>query len=244
MNLVALIILIGIIALPVATIPLVKAQAGQVTINPTADTYVDFVDQNSNYGNQTYLSIAKFDSPLIEERRIWLKFNLTSIPDGAIVDNATLRLYCYRADTAYNVYARSSSDVSWTELTLTWSNMPSYNATSMDMEQVATPNRWYNWSVTYAVQRAIDVTHGGSDIVTIVLQETTVRSYSWVSFYSKEGYSNYPELTVHWGDVVPEFPSFLILPLLVLATLAVAFYKRKTERATKPVSDYAICPHE
>jgi len=236
MNLVALIILIGIIALPIATIPLVNAQEGEATINPIDDTYVDFDNQNSNYGGQTSLYVEKYQDSFENtwERRIWLKFNLSAIPDGAIVDISTLRLYCYWTSETYNVYAHSSSDTSWTELTLTWSSMPSYNATSMDIEQVATASRWYNWSVTYAVQKAVDGIHGGPDMVTIVLLETSFRSLlSWVVFYAKESFSYYPELTVHWSGIVPEFPSFLILPLFMIATLLAVIVYRKRPKMSK-----------
>lgn len=229
-NLVALIILIGIIVLPIAAIPLVNAQEGQASINPTDDTFIDFSQQDSNYGGQTNLYVEKFQQSQDNwERRTWLEFNLSSVPEGATVDVAILRLYCDSALETYDVYAHSSSDASWTELTLTWSNMPSYNNTSMDVEQVATPNRWYNWSVTYAVQKAVDGIHEEPNIVTIVLQETSFRSpVSYVTFSSKEDSSHHPELTVHWSGVVPEFPSFPILPLFMIATLlTVIVYRRK-----------------
>jgi endoglucanase len=230
MSLVTLIILVGITVLLIAAIPLVNAQEGQASINPTDDTFVDFSNQNSSYGGQTNLYIEKFQQSQNNwERRTWLKFNLSSVPEGATVDVAILRLYCGSALDTYNVYAYSSSDTSWTELALTWFNMPSYNTTAMDMEQVATSSRWYNWSVTYAVQKAVDGIHGGPNVVTIVLQETSFRSpVSYVTFSSKEDSSHHPELSVHWGGVVPEFPSFPILPLFMIATLlAVIVYERK-----------------
>ena len=230
-NLIVLAVLLCSLALPVAVVRTVNAQEGQVTINPTDDTYVDFDNQNSNYGGQNNLQVSKYHDSFenMWEERIWLKFNLSSVPDGAIVDTATLRLYCSIASETYNVYAHACSDISWTELTLTWSNMPSYNASSMDTEQVATSYRWYNWSVTYAVQKAVDGISGGPGIVTIVLLETSFRGLiSWVAFNSKESFSYYPELTVHWSGQVPEFPSFLILPLFMVATLlAIIAYKRK-----------------
>ncbi len=105
----------------------------------------------------------------------------------------------------------------------------------MDMEQVATATRWYNWSVTYAVQEAVDGIHGGPDMVTIVLLETSFRGlFSAVNFYSKEVASPplpyHPELTVHWSGIIPEFSSIIILPLFMLATLLTAIvYRRKSK---------------
>jgi len=76
---------------------------------------------------------------------------------------------------------------------------------------------------------AVDGIHGGPDIVTIVMLETSFRSLlSSVTFYSKEGSSYYPELTVHWSGIVSEFPSIAILTLFMIATLlAVIVYERK-----------------
>jgi hypothetical protein len=53
---------------------------------------------------------------------------------------------------------------------------------------------------------------------------------SSISFNSKEfSISDYaPTLTVHWSGVVPEFPSFLVLSLFMIATLlAVIVYRKK-----------------
>jgi hypothetical protein len=229
-SLVISIILLGIIVLPVAVVPLVHAQEGEVTINPTADTFVDSVNDKTNHGEMQYMLVSRQTESM--EDRIWLKFNLSSVPDGAIVDMATLRLYCINSgDPTYNVYAHSSSNISWTELGITWANMPSYNTTSMDMKQVATTYRWYNWSVTYAVQNAVDGIHGGPDAVTIVLLETTVRGYNVVTFNSKEGPTySFPELTVHWSGIVPEFPSFLVLPLFMMTTLMTIIVLKRRHR--------------
>ncbi len=225
-----LVILISQIAL----IPLVSAQEGEVTLNPTDDAYVDDVTAVGNHGNASSLRVGKYQDLdfMPWEYIVWLKFNLSSVPDGAVVDVATLQLYSYAVPEIYNVYARFCSNNSWTELTLTHANMPVFNATSMDSEAVATSSKWYNWTVTDAVQQSVDGIFGGTDMVTIVLLETSLHgpgSDLTVSFYSKEGPDLYmPKLTIHWTDIVPEFPSFLVLPLFMIATLLSAIiYRRK-----------------
>jgi hypothetical protein len=159
-----------------------------------------------------------------------LKFDLSSVPNGAVIDEATLMLYAYLVGETFNVHAYSCSYNSWTELTLTYSNMPSYSTTSIDSILVATNNQWYNWSVFDAVTNALN---SNSKAVTIVLSEPSPHSSaSSISFYSKEapvflgtGYS--PKLTVHWSSVVAEFPTFLILPFLMITIIAVVLYKKK-----------------
>ncbi len=225
-----LVILISQIAL----IPLVSAQEGEVTLSPTDDTFVDDVTAVGNYGNASSLRVGKYEYPYVGpvESMVWLKFSLSSVPDGAVVDVATLQLYSYAVPETYNVYARFCSNNSWTELTLTHANMPVFNATSMDSEVVTTSSKWYNWTVTDAVQQSVDGIFGGPGMVTIVLLETSLHGAGMdltVFFYSKEGSDLYmPKLTIHWNDVVPEFPSFLVPTLFMIATLlAVIVYRRK-----------------
>jgi hypothetical protein len=158
-----------------------------------------------------------------------LKFDLSTIPNGALVDEATLQVYAYTVSETANVDAYSCSNNSWTELTLTYSDMPSYDATSLDTTTIASSDRWYNWSVVDAVRS--DVT-GNFNAVTMVLGDPSPHSsYSVITLYSKEAYvyiTDYsPILTVHWTGIIPEFPSLLTLSLLMIGTLlAIVFYKR------------------
>jgi hypothetical protein len=222
----------------------VSAQVGEVTLKPTDDTYVDSSNPNSNYGEQNYLQIANYNSEINSnetyESIVWLKFSLSAVPDGAVIDGATLQLRTSSVDGSFNVNAYSGSDflnvsavVSWTELTLTYSNMPSYNTTSMDSVLVATSGQWYNWSVVDAIRDALDNT--GRTVTMVLLDPSPHGLLSSVSFDSKEfSISDYaPTLTVHWSGVVPEFPSFLILGLFTMATLlAVTVCRKRYARKT------------
>ena len=204
---------------------------GQVVVNPVDDTYIESWSPNSNFGGQGSLEISNYEHyGETRQRIIWLKFNLSEVPDGAVVDVAILELYSNSVPETYNVYAHSCFDNSWTELTLTYSNMPTFNLTQMDLAVVSRPSEWYNWSIVDAVKGAIDGVYGGSNILTIVLLETSTRGdLSSVSFYSKEETTLYkPKLTIHWNDIIPEFPSFLILLLfMILTLLTVIVYRRK-----------------
>jgi hypothetical protein len=232
---IAIVLVLSLILVSLLTIKVVNAQAGQVTLKPTDDTYVEYSNQNSNYGGQTHLDIEYFiiGTPPYQLTYIdivWLKFNLSSVPDGAVVDVATLQLYTLTTGETFDVHTYSCSDNSWTELTLTYSNMPSYNTTSMDSALVATGYQWYNWSVVDAVT---NVLNSHSSAMTIVMNEPSPHSaFNNVWFDSKEApvyvtdYS--PKLTIHWSSVVPEFPTFIVLPLFMIATLlAVIVYRKK-----------------
>jgi len=234
-------LLLGILISQIAFIPLVSAQEGEATLNPTDDTFVESYTPVGNFGSSGCLEVEKYEqtSPfyMVVEYIVWLKFDLSSVPDGAVVDAATLQLFSYDVPETYNVYARFCSNNSWTESALTHANMPDFNATSMDSEVVAASSRWYNWTVTDAVQQSVDGIFGGPGMVTIVLLETSFHATNWqVSFYSKEGSDLYmPKLTIHWADVIPEFPSFLILlAFMFVTTLAVVAYKKRNRVNTLP----------
>jgi hypothetical protein len=236
--------LLSLVMLFSLSVKSVNAQVGEVTLKPSDDTYVDSSNPNSNYGQQDYLQITNYDSGIntVYESIAWLKFNLSSVPDGAIIDEATLQLRTSNVTgfiISFNVDAYSGSDflnesaiVSWTELTLTYSNMPNYNTTSMDSVLVAANNQWYNWSV---VDAATDASNSATRTVTIVLFDPSPHGLvSSTSFNSKESStSDYaPVLDVHWSGVVPEFPSFLVLPLFI-AGILLAVTVRKEKCANK-----------
>jgi hypothetical protein len=228
-------LVLGLILVSSPSIKTVNAQAGQVTLKPTDDNYVDSTNPNSNYGGKIDLDIENSVTgtppyQLTYLDLVWLKFDLSTVPHGAIIDEATLQLHTSYVGETYNVNAYSCSDNSWKELTLTYSNMPSYSTISMDSLLVATSNQWYNWSTVDAVRNAM---LGNPGTVTIVLQEPSAHSSAtFVSFESKEApvyFTDYsPKLTVHWSGVVPEFPTFLILPsFMITALLVVIFYKKR-----------------
>jgi len=249
-----LLVVLGLVLLLSSfSIRTVFAQSGQVELKPTDDTYADSDMPDYILGGredllfQNYLFVLDNET---SESIVWLKFNLSSIPDGAVVDEATLHLYengeiiaVPDIMTSFDINAHSCSNDSWTELTLTYSNMPSYNMTSMDSVTVGTSYEWYNWSVVDAVRDALN---GTAKTVTIVLEP----SYGFsepVAFDSKEApvsnLTDYaPELTVHWSSVVPEFPTSLMPPLLVMATTSYLLLCRKKTNLRKKDKKELIYP--
>jgi hypothetical protein len=54
---IVIVLVLGLLLVSSLSIKTVNAQAGQVTLKPTDDTYVESNNPNSNYGGQNYLSI-------------------------------------------------------------------------------------------------------------------------------------------------------------------------------------------
>jgi hypothetical protein len=210
----------------IAFMPLVNAQEGQVTLNPTDDTYTDWWNDESNYGAKSEVKVGNSGGDYADYvYHAWLKFDLSSVPDGAVGVTAILELYecsLFGISETHNVSAYLCLDNSWSEYTLKEINEPFYNTTScLDWTLVHTSETWYSWNVTKAVKNATTLT--------IVLEESwDHEGAKYVEFNSKEAESNIPKLTIAWTGIIPEFPTWAPLLLVILTlTVTIAIYKRR-----------------
>jgi len=97
-----------------ATTPASSQQT--VTLNPTADTYVDSSNPTVNHGTATPLRVD--GSPLVYS---YLKFDLSSVP--GTITGLTLNVYATSSSTA-GYAVRPVADTTWSESALTWNNAP------------------------------------------------------------------------------------------------------------------------
>jgi len=219
-----LVFCLGILLTPITFVSQVQAQEGTVVLNPTDDAYTYGNLPNANYGSEPILKAGGFYDA-------WLKFDLSAIPEGAIGITALLELY-----TSYDGVTEPRDVVaclilnnfnnSWSEDTITAANAPPLSGdVELDTDYVANDETWYEWIVTEAV---VNATANNATAVTIFMRHPYGLMTPPMSFNSKEATSTkIPKLTVSW-TAIPEFPSFLILPLFMIATLlAVIVYRRK-----------------
>lgn len=230
---------LGTIIIQMSFFPMTNAQINSVFVTLLDDTWTDTSSPDSNFGSQENLNISRYNASTIYEKTVWLKFNLSEVPDGAVVTSSMLQLYCTFVDQPLNVSAHFCDNNTWSEQTVTFNNQPSFNMTAMpslcqscgpeSWAIVDNAQAWYLFDVTYAVNRTIDGIHGGEDVVSTVLRNDWIHgSASEAAFYSKEGkYAYLPKLRVVWSHVVPEFPSLTILSLLMIASLLATAYRIK-----------------
>ena len=108
------------------------ATAASITISaPTDDVYVhssrpDINFNHSNAGENTQLGVKSY----LSSYRGLLKFDLSEIPDSAVITGATLHLYALPTsdDTIY--FSRMGNDL-WDEDTVTWN---SYESSFSDIQ--------------------------------------------------------------------------------------------------------------
>lgn len=118
---------------------------GQIT--PSDDSYTNTVDSTTNYGSKTLLDVDA------ATQITYIQFPLSSIPSGASVSQATLKLYVNSVTTAgsFNVdYVNSA----WSESKIDSSNAPPLGTTVASNVNVTTAdkNQYILINVTSAVQ--------------------------------------------------------------------------------------------
>jgi hypothetical protein len=124
---------------------LTSAAFGQIT--PTGDSYTNSAGPTANYGANALLNVNG------ATETSYIQFNLASIPSGAAVSEATLKLYVNAVTTAgsFNVdYVNGS----WTESTITHNLAPALGSTiaSSVPVTIAEKNQYVLINVTSAVQ--------------------------------------------------------------------------------------------
>ena len=200
-----------------------------ISFNPVADAYVDSNNPSSNYGDAPSLFADFKDLSANDGRRtnVYLLFNLTSLTnDGFEMNSATLEL-----QSAYSFYApitqvgvHSCSNTQWSETEITWSNAPTFSSEPSDIsainhnEQIGYP-KWHSWDVTKEVENS----QGG--YITLVLTVESEGDNFATDFDSKEN-SNPPKLLINY-EAIPEFPSWIILPLFLIATMSIIVIRKR-----------------
>jgi hypothetical protein len=181
-------LILGLAVLPMILIPWTAAHA---QITPLADSYTNSADPTTNYGAGTLLSV---DGASIAS---YIQFPLSSIPSGATISAATLKLYVNTVTTAgsFNVdYVNGT----WSETTLTYSAAPALGGTIASNVAItaADKNQYILINVTSAVQAWLSGEQTNDGIALVADGKFNA------TFDSKENTttSHPPELDIAYGD--------------------------------------------
>ena len=108
--------------------------------------------------------------------RSWVKFDLSSIPDGVVITSASFHAYLvdewnFTQDAAIGLHY--SANDSWSEPGITWNNQPEFAAAPSDVidgpagPEMFVNGTWYEWEVTSDVEEAL----AGDKMLTEVLKQ-------------------------------------------------------------------------
>jgi hypothetical protein len=161
----------------------------RIALSPIADSYVNSLQPNSNYGSEDRLKTQITSGTSKDYNFTYIMFDLTHIPSDVVIQSANLSLFAW--SFAYSVpsvpgpkiYTHYCSNSSWTELGITWNNMPAFDPVATDY--IDPPSVGYNtWNVTEDVINALS-----DGKLTEVLKwpnYTLPNSYAWIEFQSRE----------------------------------------------------------
>ena len=125
---------------------------GLVTaLNPVAGTYAMSSTPDINYGSDSVLSIGPESDTIA-----YLRFDLSSIPSGATVNKAELRIFCESVGGSGSVTIANIEDAyCWTESDLNWSNRPEAEITGITSIPTG-PDQWWGIDVTELATKWIE----------------------------------------------------------------------------------------
>lgn len=103
------------------------ADSASLSFAPTDDTSASIANRTTNYGASPTLVINASGTA---GSKTYLKFDISGLPAGAVVAQATLFLTATNSSLRYARLKPVSLSTNWTETTLVWSNRPAYTSTT------------------------------------------------------------------------------------------------------------------
>lgn len=150
-------------------------------------------------------------------RRIYIEFDLSSIPENAIIVSGEISLYRYRDATSPSTVINRISE-SWDESTLTWNNAPSVHISD---EITTTPTYTggrHFFDVTDQLQKMVNYQHLNNGW-RLRSEDETLSSYScqdkygnWTTCYTTEG-SGYRSFNYNYTSYRPQLEIEYVLPI-------------------------------
>ena len=157
-----------------------KTTATTNQILPTADTYVDEFNPNTNYGTQTTMSVRHSETGFSVgmDQEAYFTYDLSSFSCDTKVQ---LALYTISSATL-TLAIHEVTNTSWTETGITWNTKPAY-ANATVVSEPAQDNKYTYFDVTSMAQ-----SHQGGKMSLAVV--STTDSTNFVMIYSKDNVIN------------------------------------------------------
>ncbi|MGD2166332.1 MAG: DNRLRE domain-containing protein [Anaerolineae bacterium] len=126
-----------------------------IVLDSTADATLRSWMPGTNFGGEDVLEVSHewIDASTAREAATLVRFNLSSLPSDAVIDNASLRLYLEdaRGDSPVGIGAYYVTSA-WDESTVTWSASPETEAVGVTASIDASVGSYKTWDITSFAQ--------------------------------------------------------------------------------------------
>lgn len=166
--------------------PLVHASTQYITLQPGSegkDAGVSSGVPESNYGTQDFSFIGSFGTTII---RLYIQFDLSSVPNNVIITDADLKLY-QNSSWGTNNFTIGVHKVNsnWDEGTIDWDPQPTSSADAEITSNItALATTWKSWDIDTLVQGWLDGTITNYGVVLKDTDETSVDTFAF--FYTSD----------------------------------------------------------
>lgn len=171
-----------------------------VTLTPSSDAYVNDSDPKGTFNN-TWLVAGRGPDEFTPRYRSFLRFNLSSIPNNAVVNSAVLRLnlQAYQGGSSATIGARRVL-ATWTGGALTWNNQPALATTAAVLTAVGTAiGSDYQWAITGLVQDWVEGQYANYGIALVIAGESTAGATRTFASANHGTVASRPELVVTYA---------------------------------------------
>lgn len=167
-----------------------------LSLTPTDDAFVLSGSPDANRGSWSAMYLTK-NSGTYGEERIFTRFDLSSIPAGAAITSARLKLYSFGSGThTFDAACSPVAGDAWDESTITWNSQPAYGA-ALDTIMLGDTDSWYSWDVTSFMQAE------AAGDQTASLAVTALDGTAYHGFNAKEYGSTAPQLEISYEESGP-----------------------------------------
>lgn len=176
------------------------------TFYPSGDTHISHAYPDGNDGGAFQLRVKnEFGFGPGYETSILIKFDVSSIPQGSVIESADLYLYFFDyRDTFPGGRRLDATRITndWDEMTVTWNTQPSYAlGKSSDSIVPGALGEWMDWDLTMDVQDFVD---GEKD------------NYGWkISDEYYWGGASIPECRFYSSDIDNDYYPYLEVELAI-----------------------------
>jgi hypothetical protein len=168
--------------------PLTYATTQYITLQPGTDgkdATISSAIPASNFGNETYSWVGDFGTTIT---RLYIQFNLSSVPANARIVDADLLLYQYFTfgGSDFTIKLQKINN-SWDESTISWDLQPTCSSDPIiTINITAGATTWKSWDIDDLVQAWLD---GGIANYGAALKDTHETSGDTIAYFYTSDYS-------------------------------------------------------